>query len=78
MIIGIAFIWIAFFHLTPIADWLNFKPFNCIVCLSFWSVLIASIIIHFYPQFEFVFNGLGLAGIGAYSAIIFKRLIYRI
>jgi hypothetical protein len=80
MILGIAFLWVAFYHINPLPfpKWLDFKPFNCIVCLSFWSVVFLSLIAHFIPSSEVFIHSLALGGFGAYLSIIVKRLIFKI
>ena len=78
MIIGIAFLWVSFFSINQTPKWLDFKPFNCVVCLSFWTCLTAYII-HFYcePLRPFI-EALSIGGFGAYTSIIFKRIMFKI
>ncbi len=78
MIIGIAFLWVSFFTINQTPKWLDFKPFNCVVCLSFWTCLMAYII-HFYcePLRPFI-EALSIGGFGAYTSIIFKRIMFKI
>lgn len=78
MIIGIAFLWVSFFSINQTPKWLDFKPFNCVVCLSFWTCLMAYII-HFYcePLRPFI-EALSIGGFGAYTSIIFKRIMFKI
>lgn len=78
MIIGIALLYIAFFSVTPMPKWLDFKPFNCAVCLSFWSAICLQLIVITYPISEPYINALCMAGICAYVAIVFKRLIFKL
>lgn len=79
MSIGIVFLWLAFFSVNPISEkYLNFKPFNCIVCLSFWSVLAAFLLSFYIPILKPLFDALGVAGIAAYISIIAKRILFKI
>ena len=78
MIIGISLIWVAFFTINEFPKLLDRKPFNCIVCLSFWSVLIAFLLSEYIPMLKPIFNGLGAAGIAAYVSMMAKRLLFKI
>jgi hypothetical protein len=79
MSIGIVFLWLAFFSVNPpLEKYLNFKPFNCIVCLSFWSVLIAYLLSFYIPTSKPIFDALGVAGMAAYISIIMKRILFKI
>jgi len=71
--IGISLIWVSFLTVTTLPKWLDFKPFNCVVCLSFWSILIANLVIE-----ENLIISLSLAGIGAYVSMIAKRILFKI
>ena len=72
--IGIPLLFTSFFSLTAIPKWLDFRPFNCIVCLSFWSVLAIVILNQYYPQVIYI----AYAGIAAYIAQIAKRILFKI
>jgi len=79
MSIGIVFLWLAFFSINPpFSGWLDFKPFNCIVCLSFWSVLLAFLLSFYIPILKPIFDGLGVAGMAAYISIVAKRILFKI
>ena len=51
----------------------NFKPFNCNVCLSFWICVISI-------QFDLIQHtqAFALAGYAAYFSMILKRIMYKI
>jgi hypothetical protein len=72
--IGMACLFTAFLTITNLPTWLDFKPFNCAICLSFWSTLVL-IIMSWLGYEVMVF---AYAGISAYSAIILKRVIFKI
>lgn len=78
MIVGIALIIISFFSVTNLPSWLDFKPFNCNVCLSFWLSLFISLVWHYFPQFDPILTALCWGGIGAYISIIAKRILFKI
>ena len=71
--IGIAMLFTSFFSLTQLPTWLDFKPFNCNVCLSFWICVIAI-------QFNLIQHtqAFALAGYAAYFSMILKRIMYKI
>jgi hypothetical protein len=71
--IGISMLFTSFFSLTQLPKWIDFKPFNCNVCLTFW-------ICGFTIQFNLVdyFQSLAIAGYAAYFSMILKRLMYKI
>lgn len=71
--IGIAMLFTSFFSLTQLPKWLDFKPFNCIVCLTFWICVIAI-------QFDLIQHtqAFALAGYAAYFSMILKRIMYKI
>lgn len=33
-----------------VPDWINYKPFNCVQCCSFWTNLILSIAVTYFIQ----------------------------
>lgn len=70
IITGIAALWVAFFQATEIPEWLNFKPFNCQICLSYWTCMIAG----FVNGYEF-WHTLSYAGMCALLAILIGHLI---
>jgi hypothetical protein len=71
--IGISMLFTSFFSLTQLPKWINFKPFNCNVCLTFWICVIAI-------QFDLIqySQTLAIAGYAAYFSMILKRLMYKI
>jgi hypothetical protein len=71
--IGIAMLFTSFFSLTQLPKWLDFKPFNCIVCLTFWICVICI-------QFDLIQHtqAFALAGYAAYFSMILKRIMYKI
>ena len=71
--IGISMLFTAFFSLTELPKWLNFKPFNCNVCLTFW---ICGLTIQF--NLHHYFETLAIAGYAAYFSMILKRIIFRL
>lgn len=72
--LGIPMLLIAFFSLTTLPKWLNYKPFNCNVCLSFWLVLICNLLV--LPlSAESGITSLVYAGMSAYFAIVLKRIL---
>jgi hypothetical protein len=78
MIIGIAFLWVSFFSINQTPKWLDFKPFNCVVCLSFWTCLTAYIIHHYCEPLRPLIEALSIGGFGAYTSIIIKRIMFKI
>jgi hypothetical protein len=80
MSIGIAFLWLAFYSVNPLPfpKWMDFKPFNCIVCLTFWSVLLAFLLSSYISILKPIFDALGVAGISAYISIVAKRILFKI
>ena len=79
MIIGIALIWVSFFSVNlEMPKCLDFKPFNCIVCLSFWSCLFSYLLFTFVKETQPLITALEWGGFGAYTSIIMKRLIFKI
>ena len=63
----------AFLTITNLPTWIDFKPFNCAICLSFWSTLVL------VPFTNVSYEGIiAYAGISAYLAIILKRVIFKI
>lgn len=70
--IGIAMVFVSFFSLTNFPTWLDFKPFNCIVCLTFW-VCVATYVFHL----ENFAEPFAYAGYGAYGSILLKRLLFK-
>ena len=63
----------SFFSLTQLPKWIDFKPFNCNVCLTFWICLISMTTgLCEYTQ------ELAIAGYAAYFSMILKRLMYKI
>jgi hypothetical protein len=78
--IGMACLFTAFLTITNLPKWIDFKPFNCAICLSFWSTLMAQALA--LPDGIYNIDTptmfIPYAGISAYSAIILKRVIYKI
>ena len=77
-ILGIPFLLISFFTLTSLPNWLNFKPFNCIVCLSFWCTLFGSLFFIFAPITQPYLIALGYGGYASYLAMIMKRILIKL
>lgn len=76
--IGFALIWVVFFSIygnkfPP--KWLDFKPFNCYICLSFWCA-IAHIIWDYYIG-TMTFDMIAYGGYAAYGAMFFNRLRFK-
>lgn len=78
MIILVALIWVSFFSLNDFPKWLDFKPFNCVVCLSFWSALILSLINYYFVEFEGIVEALCFGGGAAYLSMIAKRILFKL
>lgn len=78
IIIGLSLLWVAFFSVTPMPKWLDFKPFNCTVCLSFWSIFVSYLAANYFKEFSYIFEAIAIAGAGAYLSIIAKRFIFKI
>jgi len=78
MIVGIAFLWVSFFSLNQIPNWLDFKPFNCVVCLSFWSCMLAYILQYYFEPLKPIIEALAIGGFGSYLSIIIKRLMFKL
>ncbi len=77
IVIGIPLLFTSFFSVTAVPKWLDFRPFNCIVCLSFWIVLAALILNQWQPNIVYIAY-IAYAGIAAYIAQIAKRLLFKI
>jgi hypothetical protein len=77
-LLGLPFLLISFFTMTSLPAWLDFKPFNCIVCLSFWSALFAVLLFIFVPQTQPFLIALGYGGFASYLAILMKRLLIKL
>lgn len=75
ILLGIPLLIISFFSVTANPSWLDFKPFNCNVCLSFWSTLIAFFL---FPYAESIITAICIGGMASYVSIIAKRLIFKI
>ena len=71
--VGIAATLVSFFSLTEFPKWLDFKPFNCIVCLTFWCCIITQLC-----NLQFIAEPIAYAGIGAYLVIVLKRILFKI
>ena len=78
IIIGISLLWVSFFSVGQMPTWLDFKPFNCVVCISFWSTMCLYLIKIITPQTSPYIDSLCIGGICAYTAIISKRIIFKI
>jgi hypothetical protein len=72
--IGIAMLFTAFFSLTQVPKWIDFKPFNCGVCLSFWTCILTLPFTELLPYVLY----LGWAGYAAYFSMILKRIMFKI
>lgn len=70
--IGVAMLFTAFFSLTNLPKWINFKPFNCNVCLSFWICVIA-----FWFEIKQI-EPFAIAGYAAYFSMILKRIMFKL
>ena len=70
--IGIAMVFVSFFSLTQFPSWLDFKPFNCIVCLTFWVCVVTNVF-----NLQTYAEPFAYAGYGAYGSIILKRLLFK-
>ena len=77
-LLGLPFLWISFFTAGSLPTWLDFKPFNCIVCLSFWSTLFGVLLFIFVPQTQPFLIALGYGGFASYLAILMKRLLIKL
>jgi hypothetical protein len=77
-LLGLPFLWISFFTAGSLPRWLDFKPFNCIVCLSFWSALFGVLLFIFAPQTQPFLIALGYGGFASYLAILMKRLLIKL
>jgi hypothetical protein len=77
-LLGLPFLWISFFTAGSLPAWLDFKPFNCIVCLSFWSTLFGVLLFIFVPQTQPFLIALGYGGYASYLAILMKRLLIKL
>jgi hypothetical protein len=77
-LLGLPFLWISFFTAGSLPAWLDFKPFNCIVCLSFWSTLFGVVLFIFVPQTQPFLIALGYGGFASYLAILMKRLLIKL
>jgi hypothetical protein len=77
-LLGLPFLWISFFTAGSLPAWLDFKPFNCIVCLSFWSTLFGVLLFIFVPQTQPFLIALGYGGFASYLAILMKRLLIKL
>ena len=77
-LLGLPFLWISFFTAGSLPNWLDFKPFNCIVCLSFWSALFGVLLFIFVPQTQPFLIALGYGGFASYLAILMKRLLIKL
>jgi hypothetical protein len=70
--IGIAMVFISFFSLTQVPKWMDFKPFNCGVCLTFWVCVAVSVF-----NLQTYAEPFAYAGYGAYGSIMLKRLLFK-
>jgi hypothetical protein len=77
-LLGLPFLWIRFFTAGSLPSWLDFKPFNCIVCLSFWSALFSVLLFIFVPQTQPFLIALGYGGFASYLSILMKRLLIKL
>jgi hypothetical protein len=77
-LLGIPFLLISFFTMTSLPSWLDFKPFNCIVCLSFWCTLFGVLLFIFVPQTQSFLIALGYGGFASYLAMIMKRILIKL
>ena len=77
-LLGLPFLWISFFTAGSLPAWLDFKPFNCIVCLSFWSTLFGVLLFIFVPITQPFLIALGYGGYASYLAILMKRLLIKL
>jgi hypothetical protein len=77
-LLGLPFLWISFFTAGSLPAWLDFKPFNCIVCLSFWSTLFGALLFIFAPITQPYLIALGYGGFASYLAILMKRLLIKL
>ena len=77
-LLGLPFLWISFFTAGSLPAWLDFKPFNCIVCLSFWCTLFGALLFIFVPITQPFLIALGYGGFASYLAMIMKRLLIKL
>jgi hypothetical protein len=77
-LLGLPFLWISFFTAGSLPTWLDFKPFNCIVCLSFWCTLFGALLFIFAPITQPYLIALGYGGFASYLAILMKRLLIKL
>lgn len=74
---GIPLIWVSFFTASNVPTWLDFKPFNCIICLSFWSSLIASLLFIYVPNSQPIISIICWGGIGSYFSLVAKKFLIK-
>lgn len=75
IVLGMAMLFVSFLSFTKLPKWLDFKPFNCHVCASFWASGMVLLGIHCLPEIAPFAMILSYAGISAYTAIILKRIL---
>jgi len=78
MTVLVALIWVSFFSMNDFPKWLDFKPFNCVVCLSFWSAMIMYLIRYYLPTYSPFIDSLCIGGAAAYLSMIAKRILFKI
>jgi hypothetical protein len=74
-VIGIALVYVCFLQFTTLPAILDRKPFNCVTCLSFWSVPAVFIL---QPYIPLVIHVVAVGGYAAYLATFLKRIITKI
>jgi len=78
IIIGISLLVVVFMSLTSIPDWLDFKPFNCATCLSFWASVAAMTCLIYLPELKDLITILSYGGYAVYFGMVAKRILFKI
>ena len=78
LMIGIALLVVVFMSLTSIPNWLDFKPFNCATCLSFWASVICMTLIIALPETKTIITILSYGGYSVYIGMVAKRFLFKI
>ena len=78
LMIGISLLFVVFMSLTSIPDWLDFKPFNCATCLSFWASVIAMACLIYLPELKDLITIFSYGGYAVYLGMVAKRILFKI
>jgi hypothetical protein len=57
---------------------LDFKPFNCATCLSFWASVIAMACLIYLPELKDLITILSYGGYAVYLGMVAKRFLFKI